>query len=195
LPPWSQSGTAAHSDLIRARNDARFMTEKRSTKAIETGQNSRRDYLALQSESARFPIARSDKHLRQFQGVPQGVPLGVRRVSAPGHPGCFLSVFVSCFPAPTWGLQGALVVASSTPCPSAFRGPPLVPRGATTLARLAKPEGQGVRPLQPHESSPLWLRRFVRRSAAAPRRQVAPPLFLCLFVVCCFHAKFPDVKC
>ena len=37
--------------------------------------------------------------------------------------------------------------------------------------------------------------RICRRSAAAPRRQVAPPLFLCLFVVCCFHGKFPDVQC
>ena len=87
------------------------------------------------------------------------------------------------------GLQGTLVVGSSTPCPSAFRAQPFVPHGGTTPA---KSEGQGVRPLQPRESSTLRLRRFARRSAPAPRRQVAPSLLVFLWVVS-VHDLFSDL--
>ena len=40
LPPWSQSGTAVQQTLISTRNDARFMTKKRSAKAVATRQQS-----------------------------------------------------------------------------------------------------------------------------------------------------------
>lgn len=111
------------------------------------------------------------------------VRLGVRPPVRPGHLAVFVGCFVSCFPAPTWGLQGALVAGSSAPCTSAFCGQPFLTHGATTLAPLAKPEVQGARPLQPHESSPFTLRRFDRRFASAQRRQVVPSS-LCFCCIC-----------
>lgn len=109
----------------------------------------------------------------------QSSPARVRQLSSPVQFRTRVLCVVSCFLPAIWGCKG-LAAQTLALQPSCTITRYLVKW--QTLALLAKPEGQGLRPCTPSHSRTCGPRVAIRNSALAPfRSNCCPPMF----VVCC----------